>query len=130
MLAPAVDRLPEVVNGVWLALVLIATALAIGIAVLRYRLYDIDTILNRARAYFPVTVRLALIYVGSVVGMQAVLRAITGPGIHARGRDLNVRHIGPVRPTAPQGASVRGSALLPQEVRCWKDSGSVLSPVA
>ena len=35
LLAPAVNPLPDVVNGVWLALVLIATSTAIGIAVLR-----------------------------------------------------------------------------------------------
>ena len=52
--------------------------IAVGIAVLRYRLYDIDVIINRALVYFPLTAMLALIYVGSVVGMQALFRALTG----------------------------------------------------
>src|SRR5215207_4128738 len=52
--------------------------IAVGIAVLKYRLYDIDVIINRALVYFPLTAMLALIYVGSVVGMQAIFRALTG----------------------------------------------------
>jgi hypothetical protein len=51
LLAPVVDRLPDIVNGVWLSLVLIATSTAIGIAVLRYRLYDIDIVINRTLVY-------------------------------------------------------------------------------
>jgi hypothetical protein len=52
--------------------------IAAGIAVLRYRLYDIDIIINRALVYGPLSAMLALIYVGGVVGMQTVLRAIAG----------------------------------------------------
>jgi hypothetical protein len=51
--------------------------IAMGIAVLKYRLYDIDVIINRALVYFPLTAMLALIYVGSVVGMQALFRTFT-----------------------------------------------------
>src|SRR5215213_7555345 len=52
--------------------------IAVGIAVLKYRLYDIDVIINRALVYFPLSAMLALIYVGGVVSMQALFRAITG----------------------------------------------------
>jgi hypothetical protein len=52
--------------------------IAIGFAVLKYRLYDIDIIINRALVYVPLSVMLALIYVGGVVGMQALFRALTG----------------------------------------------------
>ena len=51
---------------------------AIGIAVLKYRLYDIDLIINRALVYVSLTVLLAAVYAGCVVGLQAVLRALTG----------------------------------------------------
>jgi hypothetical protein len=51
---------------------------AIGFAVLKYRLYDIDIIINRALVYAPLSAVLVLIYVGSVVGMQALFRALTG----------------------------------------------------
>src|SRR5215208_4387808 len=52
--------------------------IAVGIAVLKYRLYDIDVIINRALVYGPLSAMLALLYVGGVVAMQAVFRAITG----------------------------------------------------
>ena len=52
--------------------------IAIGFAVLKYHLYDIDVIINRALVYVPLSVMLALIYVGGVVGMQALFRALTG----------------------------------------------------
>jgi hypothetical protein len=55
-----------------------AIPIAVGFAVLKYRLYDIDVIINRALVYFPLTAMLALIYVGSVVGMQAIFRNLTG----------------------------------------------------
>jgi hypothetical protein len=51
---------------------------AIGIAILRYRLYDIDLLINRTLVYASLTATLALVYVGSVVSLQAALRSLTG----------------------------------------------------
>ena len=51
---------------------------AIGFAVLKYRLYDIDIIINRALVYGPLTLTLALVYFGGVVGTQAAFRTLTG----------------------------------------------------
>jgi hypothetical protein len=51
---------------------------AVGIAILRYRLYDIDIIINRTLVYGSLTATLVLIYFGSVVGLQYILRALTG----------------------------------------------------
>ena len=70
---------PLLVAGELLQLLsFLGLALAVGIAVLKYRLYDIDLIINRALVYGPLSAMLALIYVGGVVGMQAVFRALTG----------------------------------------------------
>jgi hypothetical protein len=55
-----------------------AVPIAVGFAVLKYRLYDIDIIINRALVYGPLTVTLALVYVGGVVGLQALLRGLSG----------------------------------------------------
>jgi hypothetical protein len=78
LLAPVVDRLPDVVNGVWLSLVLIATSTAIGIAVLRYRLYDIDIVINRTLVYGSLTVTLVVLYFGGIVVLQRIFVVLTG----------------------------------------------------
>jgi hypothetical protein len=51
---------------------------AVGIAVLRYRLYDIDLVINRTLVYGPLTAALVAVYVASVVLLQSVFRALTG----------------------------------------------------
>jgi hypothetical protein len=48
------------------------------IAVLRSRLWDIDRVISRALAYSTLSLTLAGIYIGSVIGLQALFRAITG----------------------------------------------------
>jgi hypothetical protein len=54
-----------------------ALYVAVGVAILRYRLYDIDLIINRALVYGSLTATLALVYVGGVVGLQSVFRGLT-----------------------------------------------------
>jgi hypothetical protein len=52
--------------------------IAIGFAVLRYRLHEIDIIINRTLVYGSLTISLALVYVGLVVSLQYVFRALAG----------------------------------------------------
>jgi len=58
----------------------VAIPIALGFAILKYRLYDIDLIINRTLVYGSLTATLALIYFGGVVGLQYVFRALTGQG--------------------------------------------------
>ena len=50
---------------------------ATGIAILRYRLYEIDLLINRTLVYGFLTASLALIYFGGVTATQAIFRALT-----------------------------------------------------
>ena len=52
--------------------------LAAGLAVLRYRLYEIDVIINRTLVYGLLTGLLAAIYFGGVVVLQGLFRSLTG----------------------------------------------------
>jgi hypothetical protein len=50
----------------------------IGIAVLRYRLYDIDVIINRALVYGATTAAIGVAFVAAIVVLQSALRPVTG----------------------------------------------------
>ena len=52
--------------------------IAVGIAIFRYRLYDIDRILNRTLVYGLLTATLGALYFGLVVGLQELLRTFSG----------------------------------------------------
>jgi hypothetical protein len=55
-----------------------AIPIAVGFAVLKYRLYDIDLLINRALVYGSLTAMLVALYFGSVVLLQGALRSLTG----------------------------------------------------
>ncbi len=51
---------------------------AAGIAILRYRLFDIDVLINRTLVYGSLTALLVLVYFGSVTATQAIFQGFAG----------------------------------------------------
>lgn len=51
---------------------------SVAIAILRYRLWDIDVLINRALVYGSLTVTTATLYIGAVIALQALFRALVG----------------------------------------------------
>ncbi len=74
LLLPLTDYVPGAVGSVVFGFVLIALPTAIGVAILRYRLYDIDLVINRTLVYGTLTALVVGIYVLVVGGLGALLR--------------------------------------------------------
>jgi hypothetical protein len=74
---PETGLLVEVLN-LGFVVSLTGVPIAAGVAILKYRLYEIDTIINRTLVYGVLTALLALVYVGSVVLLQTLFRTLTG----------------------------------------------------
>jgi hypothetical protein len=51
---------------------------AMGIAILRYRLYEIDLLIKRTLVYGALTALLAVVYFGGVTATQTIFRTLTG----------------------------------------------------
>jgi hypothetical protein len=79
---------PEVVSARWVswlgsaivAISVLGIPVSMGIAILRYRLYEIDLIINRTLVYGSITGLLALFYFGSVTLLQYLFSLLTGQG--------------------------------------------------
>ena len=74
------ELLPSAIRDFLFVVTLEGLWIAIGIAILRYRLYDIDLIINRTLVYGSLTVTLALVYFAGVTVTQAILRTLSGQG--------------------------------------------------
>ncbi len=72
------DFVSAALSTILVPLALPSIPVAVGIAIVRYHLYDIDVIINRTLVYGSLTALLALVYFGGVVVLQYVFRALTG----------------------------------------------------
>jgi hypothetical protein len=68
----------EWVSFVLLIVGVLGVPISMGIAILRYRLYEIDLIINRTLVYGALTAMLGMLYFVDIVVFQEVFRAITG----------------------------------------------------
>src|SRR5215208_2521613 len=55
-----------------------AVPIAVGFAVLKYRLYEIDLIINRTLVYGTLTITLVVLYFGGIVVLQRIFVTLTG----------------------------------------------------
>jgi hypothetical protein len=78
LVIPIGDYLPGLIGSVVFAGVLIALPTAIGIAVFKYRLYDIDVIINRTLVYGSLSATLVMVYFGGIVLLQRLFVVLTG----------------------------------------------------
>jgi hypothetical protein len=75
--------LAEGALGLWASYLLVivgglSVPTAIGVAILRYRLYEIDLIVNRTLVYGSLSAMLVALYFGGIVVLQRVFVALTG----------------------------------------------------
>jgi hypothetical protein len=70
--------LPDEIVNVLFALAVASIPVAAGIAILRYRLYDVDVVIRKTLVYGSLTVLLGLAYVALVLAAQAVFSSFAG----------------------------------------------------
>jgi hypothetical protein len=73
---PSLDG--TLVGGALFLVGFLAIPSAMALAILKYRLYDIDVVINRTLVYGALSVTLALVYFGSIALLQEILIVFTG----------------------------------------------------
>jgi hypothetical protein len=56
----------------------VSVPVSMGMAILRYRLYEIDLLINRTLVYSSLTATLVVLYFGGIIGLQRVFVSLTG----------------------------------------------------
>src|SRR5829696_2509153 len=125
--APAyVPAILLVVAGVGLGI-----PVAIGVAVLKHRLYDTDLLINRTIVYATLTGTVALVYFGGVTATQTLLRTLTDrqelPQLGVVASTLLIAALfTPLR----RGIQAFIDRSFYRELRCGEDAGRVLDTAA
>jgi hypothetical protein len=68
--------LPSVLLVTSIYLLLLLIPLSLALAILRSRLWDVDVLINRTLVYGTLTLILTVVYIGLVIGLQALLHGI------------------------------------------------------
>lgn len=68
--------LPLLLINSAISLLILLFPLSVGFAILRYRLWDIDILVNRALVYSALTITLGLAYAALIIGLQFLLHGI------------------------------------------------------
>ena len=68
----------DMVGGLLFLTAISILPVALGVAVLRYRLYEIDRLFSRTVSYVLIAAILVGVYVGSILGLSSIARAVTG----------------------------------------------------
>src|SRR5579884_89344 len=72
---PLAQTALDVISG---SLTFLLAGIGIAVALLRYRLYDIDLVINRTLVYGSATLSIGALYIGTVIALQDLARLITG----------------------------------------------------
>ena len=99
---------PAIFDG-WFYLIALAIfwlglPVVFGFAIFKYRLYDIDIIVNRALVYGLLTLLLALIYFGSIIVLQRIFTTSDRPAIQSGHCHLYLGDRGALQPVASASA--------------------------
>jgi hypothetical protein len=78
----ASDSPYQLLNVVSIGLEWMAIILALGVAILQYRLWDIDTIINRALVYGGLSALLGALFAGLILGLENLGEHVGGPAAH------------------------------------------------
>ena len=65
-----------IVDNITFSVAFLLIPLSIGFSILRYRLYDIDVLINRTLVYVSLTALLALLYFGLIVALQSLFQGV------------------------------------------------------
>jgi signal transduction histidine kinase len=92
--------------------------IAIGVSILRYRLFDIDVVINRAVLFGALAIFITLVYVAIVVGVGALVGSRSDPVLSAAAAAVVALAFQPVRRRAQRLADrlVYGKRATPYEV--------------
>jgi signal transduction histidine kinase len=117
-LGPCNSCSPPAVVSVLAGLAFIFLFVAIGVAVLKYRLYEIDVVINKAVVYGTLAVFITLVYVGLVAGVGTLVGNTRSPLLAAIAAAVIAVAFQPIRQRAGRLANriVYGKRATPYEV--------------